>query len=239
MVFQYNLQTDMEATLHRAKKISPSLLAADFGNLVAWARLVEAAGADSLHLDVVDGHFAPNFAFGPDAVAAIRKVVRIPLVVHLEIDCPDKFLEPFAQAGADIIFFHPEESAAPLRAVETIKRLGKIPGFSVLPSTPVASLEEIIDAVPVVVFLCVPPGFGGASLDPGVYQKLRQARKLAQRLSHDLEITVDGGVNLSNAPALATAGADVFVCGTYIFDSPDPQMRIQALREAIQTMSDS
>lgn len=217
-----------------SKKISASLLAADWGRLAYCAHLLEAAGADSIHMDIVDGHFARNLTFGPDAVAAVRKATRLPLAVHLEIDCPDVFLEPFALAGADTIIFHAETAAEPLRTIEQIRRLGKCPGLALTPSKPVSHIEDILHAVPILLLLSVPPGFGGALLNPEIHGKIRQTRELAQCVPNGFEITVDGGVNLSNASALVAAGADVLVSGTYIFASSDPKERIDALRKAIQ-----
>jgi ribulose-phosphate 3-epimerase len=215
------------------------LLAADFGRLAFSALLAEAAGADSIHMDIVDGHFAPNFAFGPGAVAAVRKVTNLPLIVHLEIDCPDAFLVPFAEAGADTILFHPEVLADPLRTVEEIRRLGRCPGLSLLPTTPLSSVQAIVDSVPILLFLGVPPGFGGGRLDSGVYEKVRQAGEFAQQTGNDFEIAVDGGIDVNNVPALAAAGVDVIVSGTYIFEGPGPRERIDALRRAIEAVHKS
>ncbi len=221
------------------KRISPSLLAADFGRLAESACFMEDAGADSLHLDVVDGHFARNFAFGPAAVAAIRRAVDLPLVVHLEIERPDLFLEPFVEAGADAIVCHVETTPEPHRTIETMCRLGVRPGLALCPTTPVLTAEAVIEAVPLLLLLAVPPGFGGARLDQGIFHRLRQVRRIAQSRGHPLEIVVDGGVRLENAGALAAAGADTLVSGAGIFDSPDPRARIAALRRAATAAGDS
>jgi ribulose-phosphate 3-epimerase len=220
----------------RSSKISVSLLAADFGRLAYSALLAEASGADSIHMDVVDGHFALNFAFGPSAVAAVRRVTDLPLIVHLEVDCPGDFLEPFADAGADTILFQPEVLDEPERVVEEIHRLGKRAGLSLLSSTSVSSVRRAVHWVDTLLFLGVPPGFGGGRLDTGVYEKVRQARELARQMQKDIETVVDGGVDVENAPALAAAGVDVFVSGTYIFGGPGPRERIGALRRAIETV---
>jgi len=174
-----------------------------------------------------------NFSFGSAAVAAVRKFTRLQLTVHLEIDCPDEFLEPFARAGADTILFHPETSSDPLRTIERIRLLGKSPGLALQLSIPVSEVAGLLPFVPALLLLGVPPGFGGAPINQSIFEKIRQARATdAGRVSR-LEILVDGGVNLSNAAELATAGADHFVCGSYIFNGPDPGEKIESLRQVL------
>lgn len=213
-------------------KIAPSLLAADFGRLAEQVALVEAAGADYLHLDIMDGHFVPNLTIGPGVVAALRKVSRLVFDVHLMLDRPQDFVEPFAAAGADLITVHVEACRHLHRVIQAIKGLGCRAGAAVNPATSLAGLEEILPEVDLVLLMSVNPGFGGQQFIPSVVPKIARLRKLLSDRGLKCELQVDGGINAANAREVVAAGADVLVAGTSVFRSPDPAEAIRQLRNA-------
>ena len=217
------------------RKISASLLAADFRRLVDSIHKAEDAGVDSFHIDIVDGHFAKNFSFGPDAVIAVRESTKLPLSVHLEIDCPDEFLEVFIRAGADTIFFHKETSKDPLQAIEYILRLGRRPGLALVPSASFSHINNLVRLISSILVLGVPPGFGGATLNPNTVNKIRKLNDIKKNSSNSFEIVVDGGINLNNIAELAAVGVDTFVIGTYLFTGNNIRNRVALLREKIET----
>ena len=201
----------------RPIKILPSILAGDFAKLGAEIEAVVAAGADLVHIDVMDGHFVPNITFGPDVVKAIRKITRAPFDVHLMIAPADPYLEAFAKAGADIITVHAEAGPHLHRSVQAIKALGKRAGVALNPGTPASHVECVLDDVDLVLAMTVNPGFGGQSFIRPMLDKVRQLRAMIG--SRDIALEVDGGVTADNAGDCAAAGADYFVAGSSVFKS--------------------
>jgi len=203
------------------KKIAPSILSADFSRLGDEIRAVEAAGADYIHIDVMDGHFVPNITIGPLIVEAARRVTRLPLDVHLMIEDPDRYIPDFAAAGADIIVMHAEAVHHLHRTVQLIKSLGKKAGVSLNPATPLNVLDYVIGDLDLVLLMTVNPGFGGQSFIEACLPKVQALRAMLDRRGGEAELEVDGGVKASNIARIAHAGADVFVAGSAVFGSPD------------------
>ena len=217
-------------------KIAPSLLAADFGRLGDEAQAAESAGADMLHLDVMDGHFVPNITIGPGTVAAIRKRVTIPLDVHLMIGEPDKFIESFVEAGADILTVHAEALTHLHRTIQVIRSRGIRAGVSINPATPLRDIEAVLDEADLVLLMTVNPGFGGQRFIRSVLPKIAALRKIADTRGYAFDIEVDGGITLHSAREAAEAGATIIVAGTAIFGASDIAHAIKALREASQSI---
>ena len=215
------------------KLIAPSILSADFARLGEEIQAVEAAGADWIHVDVMDGHFVPNITFGPVMVEAARRVTRLPLDVHLMITDPDRFIPDFARAGASSISVHVETCTHLHRTVHLIRDSGAKPGAVLNPATPVESLEWIIADVDFVLLMGVNPGFGGQAFIPGTLDKLRAVRRLIAAKGLQTLIEVDGGVSARTIGGMAAAGADVFVAGSAIFGSGDYPAAIRGLKEPI------
>jgi len=213
------------------KKIAPSILSADFCRLGDEVRAVEAAGADYIHVDVMDGHFVPNITIGPPVVAALRKVTALPLDVHLMIAAPDRYIADFAAAGADIIVVHAEASTHLHRSIQLIKSLGKKAGVSLNPATPLNCLEYVLADLDLVLLMTVNPGFGGQSFIEECIPKIRSLRAMLDKRGLEAELEVDGGVKIDNIARIAHAGADVFVAGSAVFGSPDYLATIQALKQ--------
>ena len=213
------------------KKIAPSILSADFSRLGEEVRAVAAAGADYIHIDVMDGHFVPNITIGPLVVEAVRKVTDLPLDVHLMIDNPDLYVPEFAKAGADIIVVHAESTAHLHRTVQLIKSLGKKAGVSLNPATPLQYLDYILDELDLVLLMTVNPGFGGQSFIDACLQKIHSLRAMLDRRGLETELEVDGGVKTSNIERISHAGADVFVAGSAVFGSPDYAATIFELKQ--------
>jgi ribulose-phosphate 3-epimerase len=214
-------------------KIAPSILAADFAALGDEIARVEAGGADQLHIDVMDGRFVPNLTIGAVVVEAIRKRTRLPLDVHLMIVEPERSLEAFVGAGADLVTVHAEASAHLQRTLARIRELGARAGVALNPATPPDVLRYVLDDLDLVLVMSVNPGFGGQRFIDAVLPKVRQVRTLLGARAAD--VSVDGGVKLEHARALAAHGASVLVAGTAIFGAPDPVGVIKQLREAAQT----
>jgi len=212
--------------------ISPSILAADFARLGEEARAVQAAGADWLHLDVMDGHFVPNITIGPDVVKAIRPHVSIPLDVHLMIAPADPYLEAFRAAGADVISIHPEAGPHLNRSLQRIRELGARAGVVLNPATPVETLEWTLEDVDLVLVMSVNPGFGGQTFLSSQLRKIERLRTMIDAAGADIVIEVDGGVTPQTAPLCLSAGATALVAGTAVFrGGPDAYARnIAALR---------
>ncbi|MBI1245685.1 MAG: ribulose-phosphate 3-epimerase [Alphaproteobacteria bacterium] len=199
-------------------RIAPSILSADFAALGAEVRAMEAAGADYIHVDVMDGHFVPNITLGPSIVKAIRPHTKLPLDVHLMISPVDPFVKEFADAGADIITVHPEAGPHVHRTVQLVKSLGKKAGLSLNPGTPVAAVEPMLGDLDLVLVMSVNPGFGGQSFIEGALGKIAALRQKIDALvgssGRRIDLEVDGGINIETAPRVRAAGADVFVAGT-------------------------
>jgi ribulose-phosphate 3-epimerase len=202
-------------------KIAPSILSADFARLGHQVSEAEAAGADYIHIDVMDGHFVPNITVGPLVVKAVRGVTSLPLDVHLMIEKPDRYLESFCAAGADILTVHVETCPHLHRTVQQIKELGCRAGVTLNPSTPVAALEEILAYVDLVLVMTVNPGYGGQSFIESTLPKIERVRAMLDRLGSLAELEVDGGVDPRTAPLVVGAGADVLVAGSAIFSSAE------------------
>jgi ribulose-phosphate 3-epimerase len=210
--------------------IAPSLLAADFTRLGDDIRMVNQSMADWIHCDVMDGHFVPNISFGLPVIEQIKKVAEKPLDVHLMISDPDKYLERFKEAGADILTVHYETCPHLHRTVEAIRELGMKAGVAINPHTPVQMLIDIMHDLDLILLMTVNPGFGGQKFIQGSYKRLVTLRQMVNTLSPDTLIEVDGGVNLDTGRQLFMAGADVLVAGNFVFSSADPAGTIVALK---------
>lgn len=215
------------------KKIAPSILSADFTRLAKEIKAVEDAGADYIHIDVMDGHFVPNITVGPFIVDAVRRAARLPLDVHLMIENPDRFVPDFAKAGSDIITVHVETCRHLHRTIQYIKELGVRAGVSLNPTTPLSTLEHVLEEVDLVLVMTVNPGFSGQEFIKSSIKKVERLRKMLDEVGSQAELEVDGGVKVGNIGQLSKAGADVFVAGSAIFGSGDYKKTIQAMRKEI------
>jgi len=213
-------------------KIAPSILSADFSRLGEQVREAEAGGANYIHVDVMDGHFVPNLTLGPLVVAAIRPHTFLPLDVHLMIEAPERFIEAFARAGADILTVHQEACTHLHRVVQAIKELGLRAGVALNPATPLTSLDEILPDLDLVLIMSVNPGFGGQSFIPQSLEKVRRLRSLLTSVGSDAPIEIDGGIDAGNVAEVVAAGATILVAGNAIFGAPDPEAATRALRAA-------
>ena len=211
-------------------KIAPSILSADFARLGEEVQAVTRAGADYIHVDVMDGHFVPNLTIGPLVVEALRKVTNLPLDVHLMIEAPDRYIADFASAGADLITVHQEAVPHLHRTVQLIKSLGKRAGVSINPATPASTLDVILDELDLVLVMTVNPGFGGQGFIASGLAKIAALRREIDRRGLTVELEVDGGVKIANIGRIAAAGADVFVAGSAVFGSADYAATISELR---------
>ena len=201
----------------RALRIAPSILSADFARLGEELRAVTAAGADYIHVDVMDGHFVPNLTIGPVVVKALRPHSALPFDVHLMIAPVDPYIPDFAKAGADIITVHAEAGPHLHRSLQLVKHRGKKAGVSLNPATPISAIEHVWDDIDLVLVMSVNPGFGGQSFIPSQLEKIAELRRRIDRTGRPIELEVDGGINAETAPQVVAAGADVLVAGTATF----------------------
>lgn len=217
-----------------AKKIAPSVLSADFSRLGEEIRAVEKAGADLIHLDIMDGHFVPNITAGPILVEAAHRVTSLPLDVHLMIENPEKYIPAFAQAGANSISIHIEVFKRPSqvkKALQMIQKYGATPSLAINPATPLSKILDFLDEVRMILVMTVNPGFGGQSFISSCLKKVEHLRKIIDRKTLPVEIEVDGGIHRENIQKVSKAGATIFVAGSAIFKSPDYRQTIQTLKE--------
>jgi ribulose-phosphate 3-epimerase len=215
------------------KYIAPSILSADFARLGDEVNAVEAAGADWIHADVMDGHFVPNITFGPLIVEAVRRITKLPIDVHLMIENPDDYIPAFAKAGADYISVQVESCVHLNRSIQLIRECGAKPGVVLNPSTPLQSVDWILEYVDYVLIMSVNPGFGGQAFIPNSLDKVKQLRQMIQRRKLNTLIEIDGGVNDKTIAAIADAGVDIFVAGSAIFGSRSYSETISNFRAKI------
>ena len=212
-------------------KIAPSILSADFSRLGEEVAAAEKAGADLIHVDVMDGHFVPNITIGPLVVKAVKEAVSIPLDMHLMIEDPDKYVKDFADSGADIITVHEEASVHLHRSIQNIKECGVKAAVSLNPATPVSHIELILPYVDMVLIMSVNPGFGGQSFIPEMLPKIKQLKDIINKNKYQIEIEVDGGVKVDNVAEVAGAGADIVVMGSAFYNSDNYAETVKAVRE--------
>ncbi len=216
------------------KKIAPSILSADFSRLGEEVRAVEEAGADLIHVDVMDGHFVRNITIGPLVVRGLRKLTSLPLDVHLMIEYPGRFIEAFAEAGSSWITVHVEVCRRIREMVKKIRQLGVRPGVVLNPSTALKALYPVLDEIDLVLLMSVNPGFAGQAFIPSVLKKIERLRKIVDSNHYTLEIEVDGGIKVDNIRDVSRAGGDIFVLGTGIFKTEDYRETIHRIRQAIE-----
>ena len=206
-------------------QISPSILSADFSQLGNEIKKLEQGGADLIHVDVMDGHFVPNLTIGPPVIKNLRKYTNLPFDVHLMISPVHKYIENYAEAGADIITIHPEATENLKESINLIKRLGKKVGVSLNPKTEIKTLIDEIDSVDLVLVMSVNPGFGGQKFMPEVLDKIKELKKIKEENQYHFDIEVDGGINFSNSKIVLEAGADILVSGTTVFKENDGDIK--------------
>ena len=220
-------------------RIAPSILSADFANLAEEIVRVERAGAHQLHLDVMDGHYVPNLTFGPMVVTAVRRSSKLPLDVHLMIENADRWIEPMADAGADMIAIHPESIHHPHLSLTEIRKLGKKAGIALNPSTSLSTIEELLPLVDYAIIMSVNPGWGGQAFIEGSFDRAVRLRRAALERGVDLTIEIDGGMTTERVPLAAEAGIDVIIAGSAIFKADDPgsvvrKMLVESVRAPME-----
>lgn len=213
-------------------KVAPSILSADFSCLSEEIKKVENAGADLLHIDVMDGHFVPNITLGPTVISSLKGKTDLPFDVHLMIENPERHIDDFIKAGADIITVHVESTVHLNRLVNYIKNKGIKPGVALNPSTPLTSLQYILDDIYMILIMSVNPGFGGQKFIPNMLEKIKDLKRILKQENPEILIEVDGGINAENAPDIIKAGADILVAGSSIYLSSNPGDVIKKLKTA-------
>ncbi len=215
------------------KKLAPSILSADFSRLGEEIKAVEEAGADYIHIDIMDGHFVPNITVGPLVVETAKAVTTLPLDVHLMISEPDRYVQDFIKAGSDLLSVHVETCPHLQRTLTYIRELGGKPAAVVNPATPISTLENVLDDLDMVLLMTVNPGFGGQKFIPTMLPKIKQMRKLIDEKKLPIELEVDGGVNLENISRISEAGADVVVAGSAVYKSKDCRETVRLMKEKL------
>lgn len=215
-------------------QIAPSILSCNFLHLGQEIKNVEEAGADMIHIDVMDGHFVPNITIGPMVVEAIKKISKISLDVHLMIENPDMYISNFVDAGADIVTIHVETDSHIFRTIEVIKSHGKKAGVSLNPSTPLSSVEYIINEVDLILIMTVNPGFGGQKYIRSMEKKIKKAKEMIEKTGRAIDLEVDGGIKAQNAKKVVEAGASILVMGTEIFHSKNYKEKFLEIRKIIE-----
>jgi ribulose-phosphate 3-epimerase len=213
------------------RKIAPSILSADFTKLGEEIKAVEAAGADYIHIDVMDGHFVPNITVGPMIVKAARKVTNLPLDVHLMIENPERYIDDFVEAGSDVITIHVETVTHLHRLLGVIKDAGIKAGTALNPATPLSSIQHVLHIMDMAVVMTVNPGFGGQSFIPEVLPKIEELKRIKDQKDIEIDIEVDGGINVENIAQVARAGANVFVAGNAVFGSSNYMETIALMKK--------
>jgi ribulose-phosphate 3-epimerase len=212
-------------------KVAPSMISADFTRFYDAIKMLEAAGADYVHCDIMDGMYVPNITFGPYMVRDIRKVTHLPLDVHLMVHAPERYVETFAEAGADIIVVHEEATVHLDRTLQLIRATGKKCGVALNPHTPLSVLEYVLDGIDQVLLMSVNPGFGGQSFLPYALEKARALKAMIDARGLDVDIEMDGGIGLNNVAEVTAAGVNVLVAGNSVFSAPDPAEVIRRLKQ--------
>jgi len=218
------------------KKIAPSILSADFSRLGEEIAAVEIAGADWVHIDVMDGHFVPNITIGPPVVRSLRKVTRLPFDVHLMIEKPESYLDAFIDAGCNILTVHLEAASHLHRTIHYIKERGILAGVSVNPATPLSLLEDILPDLDLLLIMTVNPGFGGQQFIANMLPKIRKAKEMISTVAPHVVIEVDGGINLDNISTVAQAGADILVAGSAVFSSGNYAHTLTAMHTMLKNI---
>ncbi len=213
-------------------QIAPSILSADFSSLGEQVRLVEDAGAEVLHIDVMDGHFVPNLTFGPAVVKSLRAGSRMRFDVHLMVEEPERYIADFAEAGADHITFHLESTLHVHRVIQQIKEQGLTAGIALNPATPLDGIKYILEDLDMVLLMTVNPGFGGQKFIPNVIPKIQVLQRHLEQMQSSCQIEVDGGINLETIAAAVKAGAHILVAGAAVFAQSDPKLAVEKLRQA-------
>jgi ribulose-phosphate 3-epimerase len=216
---------------------APSLLSADFSNLAGAVRLIEESGAEWIHVDIMDGHFAPNLTFGPKTVRDIRPLTGLVLDCHLMVDNPQDFIQPFAEAGADYFTFHAEAAVHSNRIIQNIRAAGMKPGMCIVPGTPVGVLDELLPELDLVLVLLVNPGFGGQKMIQSCLEKLVRLAAFREEKGCSYLLSVDGGITLDNAVVAVEKGADIIVAGNAFFSAPNPREAVKKLKGSCSALS--